>query len=421
MATPNNGLLAPIAGFLGRRWRGARGGDPAALDELRGILEAAPAAIIAQTPDGRVLAWNRAAARMLGWTNAQLGDPPPSFIPAEARVDEAALRQRVLAGNDVFRAPGRFLHADGESLNLLMSAAPRRDAGGKIVGTVTMLEEPVGDRRAAADPAPASEAVREPPPERAPDTAPGKPPAQEYGAPVSKPARDLGLDQPSRFLAKVSHDLRQPLHALSLLAGALERRVKEPEARELVDDASTMIRGLQATFDNLVDLARLEEGSVHGRPAPIMVREILAPLTAEYGREAAKRNVAFRHVESSAMIRADPLLMQRLLGHLLANAVRFAAREDGARGKVLVGARRSGGRLRLVVADDGGGVPPDQHAAIFEPFVQSEAGRAAGGLGLGLAIAARLARLLDTEISLQSRPGKGSRFSIDVPLEAGDR
>jgi signal transduction histidine kinase len=88
---------------------------------------------------------------------------------------------------------------------------------------------------------------------------------------------------------------------------------------------------------------------------------------------------------------------------------------------VLLGAFRRGDRLRLMVADDGIGVPAERQAAIFEPFVQSDDGRAAGGLGLGLAIAARLARLLDAEIRLQSRPGKGSRFWIDVALEPAMR
>jgi signal transduction histidine kinase len=231
--------------------------------------------------------------------------------------------------------------------------------------------------------------------------------------PISEP--------PSRLLAKVSHDLRQPLHALSLLTGALERRVKEPGARDLVTDAGIMIRALQTTFDNLVDLGRLDEGSVQAQPILLTANDLLSPLAAECAHEAGKSNIIFRHVGSSAIIRTDPLLMQRLLRQLLSNALRFAAREDGSRGKVLFGARRCGDRLRLMVADNGIGVPADQRAAIFEPFVQSDEGRAAGGLGLGLAIAERLARLLDVEIRLQSQPGKGSRFWVDVEMEPAAR
>jgi two-component system, sensor histidine kinase len=415
MATPNDGLLGPIAALLQRRRRGARATDPETLDELRGILDAAPAALVAQAPDGQVVAWNRAAARLLGWPKLQADDPLPPFIPPDARSDEAALRARVLAGNEIFRAPGRFLYADGEVLHLLVSAAPRRNAAGKIVGVVNLLEEAPGAGRATFDPPSKSEVM----------------PAQLQGAtPARAPsddARTTGYlsrpmsEPPSRLLAKVSHDLRQPLHALSLLTGALERRVKEPGARDLVNDAAVMVRALQTTFDNLVDLGRLDEGTVQAQPVTLAANDLLSPLAAECAHEAGKSNIIFRHVASSAMVRTDPLLMQRLLRQLLNNALRFAAREDGTRGKVLFGARRRGDRLRLMVADDGIGVPADRQAAIFEPFVQSDEGRAVGGLGLGLAIAARLARLLDAEVRLQSQPGKGSRFWIDVALDPAVR
>src|SRR5688572_6812137 len=172
MAMPNDGLLGPIAALLRRR-RGARATDPETLDELRGILEAAPAAIIAQGPDGQVLTWNRAAARLLGWAKLQADDPVPDFIPPDARADEAALRRRVLAGNEVFRAQGRFMDIDGAALDLLVGAAPRRDAAGKIVGIVIMLEEPVGIGPTALAPSPVAEAV--------PETAP-KPPAADRAA-----------------------------------------------------------------------------------------------------------------------------------------------------------------------------------------------------------------------------------------------
>lgn len=406
MAAPSDGLLAPLTALVKRRRGGARGAAATALEELDGVLDAVPAAIIAQAPDGSVHAWNRAAERLFGWTRAQMAGASPQFVPPEERSSEAAQRRRILAGNEIFRAPGRYRHADGETLNLLVSAAPRRDEAGKIVGIVSILEEAVGATRsdlAVPVPAPQQEEDRRDP--------------LRFEAPSQPRWSTPAQAQPSQFLAKVSHDLRQPLHALSLLTGALERRVKEPAARELVDDAGRMIRALQSTFDNLVDLTRLEEGSVQAQPAAVPANDILAPLAAEFAREAERRNIALRHVGSSAVIRVDPLLTQRLLRQLLANALRFAAREDGSGARVLLGARRAGDRLRLIVADDGIGIPTDQQEAIFAPFVQSDAGRAAGGLGLGLAVAGHLARLNATAIKLRSEPGKGSLFWIDVPLE----
>ena len=419
MTTSNDGLLGPIAALLQRRRRGARATDPETLDELRGILDAAPAALVAQAQDGQVLTWNRAAARLLGWAKLQAGDPQPPFMPADARSDEAALRARVLAGNEIFRAPGRFLHADGEALHLLVSAAPLRNAVGKIVGVVNLLEEAPRAGRATFAAPPKPEAIPATRPEAEPQRIPAaREPSADAGTAGNSP-RPMS-EPPSRLLAKVSHDLRQPLHALSLLTGALERRVKEPSALDLVNDASVMIRALQTTFDNLVDLGRLDEGSVQAQPVALAANDLLSPLAAECAQEAGKSNIIFRYVASSATVRTDPLLMRRLLRQLLINALRFAAREDGTRGKVLLGAHRRGDRLRLMVADDRIGVPADRQATIFEPFVQSDEGRAAGGLGLGLAIAARLARLLGAEIRLQSKPGKGSRFWIDVALDPAE-
>ena len=228
------------------------------------------------------------------------------------------------------------------------------------------------------------------------------------------PRGEVAATEPgSQFLARVSHDLRQPLHALSLLTGALERRVKEPGSRELVADAGAMVRALQDTFDNIVDFARLGEGGVLPRPIIAPAAEMLQPVVTDFARDAQKRGIAFRYVPCSAAIETDPILLQRILRQLLGNALRFGA---GPTGKVLLGARRKENCLRLIVADSGIGVPADHASAIFDPFVQLDAGRASGGLGLGLAIAQKLARLLRTEIGLRSSVGRGSQFWIDVKL-----
>jgi signal transduction histidine kinase len=117
-----------------------------------------------------------------------------------------------------------------------------------------------------------------------------------------------------------------------------------------------------------------------------------------------------RSVSSRAAIACDPVLVRRILRQLLDNALKFTSV-----GKVLIGARQHGTALRLIVADSGVGIPPDQLEFVFEPYNQLDAGREAGGLGLGLAIARRLAALAGLKIGVQSIPGKGSLFWIDVP------
>jgi PAS domain S-box-containing protein len=425
-----------------------RRADAAALAEqaeaLRQLLETAPAALVTLTRDGHVATWNRAAERLFGWRQAEVAGLAPPFVPAESSAAEAALRQRVLAGNELFRRRVRFQGRDGEAIDLLASSAPQRDAGGAVIGVVSVFEElppappprpssarsefarpeftrpefaltePVGAPRMASAPLTIQSGTNHAGAHRSAAQQPA--PLQPVAAPATKlvPHTAAGIERPSQFLARVSHDLRQPLHALSLLTGALERRVKDPAALELVENAGTMVRSLQDSFDNVLDLARLEDGKVLAAPIDAPAADMIAPVIAEVARQAGRLGVTLRYVPTQLSVHADPVLLQRLLRQLLGNALRFAQHPDGTKGKVLVGVRRVDGRLRLIVADDGIGVPTDQTEAIFEPFRQLDAGRAAGGLGLGLAIAQRLAQLLQTRIELRSQPGKGSLFWVDL-------
>ncbi|HNB27976.1 MAG TPA: PAS domain-containing protein [Alphaproteobacteria bacterium] len=416
-------------------------GDSGATATLRNLLDAAPAAIVTSARDGSITTWNRAAERLFGWKQDEVIGRPPPYPAPEAQAAETALRQRVLAGNELFRRRGRFQLRDGTEVEMLVSAVPQRDPDGGIVGIISVFEEtvaatPSAVRAAPTHPAPAAAARAT----ATADTAVAGPADDLPRGPASMPARQspaqvgaarsvvpetagpapadarrdsVTAERPSQFLARVSHDLRQPLHALSLLTGALERRVKDPGSRELVVDAGAMVRALQDSFDNLVDFARLEEGSVTPRPVIAPAAEMLRPVADDFARDAQRRGISFRYVPCRAAIETDPILLQRLLRQLLGNALRHGA---GPAGKIVLGARRKNGCLRLMVADSGTGVPADQATAIFDPFVQLDAGRAAGGLGLGLAIAQKLARLLQTQVGLRSAPGRGSQFWVDVKL-----
>jgi signal transduction histidine kinase len=174
------------------------------------------------------------------------------------------------------------------------------------------------------------------------------------------------------------------------------------------------VRSTQATFENIAEWTRLEGGLIGAAPATVPAGEILASLAQEFEAEAARRNLALRHVGSDAMIVCDPVLVRRVLRQLVDNALKFTPA-----GKVLIGARRMGPMVRLIVADSGIGIPADRQDYIFTEYNQLDPGREAGGLGLGLAIARRLASLANLAIGVRSIPGKGSRFWIDVPLARG--
>lgn len=226
--------------------------------------------------------------------------------------------------------------------------------------------------------------------------------------------QEAGDFDKAKFLSKIAHDLRQPLHALSLMAGALERRVDDPEVRELVDHLTNIVRSTQATFENSIEWARLENGLVGTASSTVAANEILATAARDFAPEAERRGLQFRRVPSRAMLECDPALLLRVLRQLLDNAMKYTAA-----GKILLGARRHGTKLRLIVADTGVGIPPDQQDIVFEPYAQLDPGRDAGGLGLGLAIAARLAALGGLKIDVRSVSGRGSQFWVEVPLVGG--
>jgi signal transduction histidine kinase len=178
-----------------------------------------------------------------------------------------------------------------------------------------------------------------------------------------------------------------------------------------VDHLSQIVRSTQGTFENIVEWTRIEGGLIGTSSAAIPANDILGPLAREFAAEAGRRDLAFRCVSSRAIIACDPALLLRVLRQLLDNAMKFTPA-----GKILLGARRRGTMLRLIVADTGVGIPPDQQDFIFGEYNQLDGGREAGGLGLGLAIAGRLAALAGLTVGVRSISGKGSLFWIDVPL-----
>lgn len=215
----------------------------------------------------------------------------------------------------------------------------------------------------------------------------------------------------SRLLAAASHDLRQPIHAMRLFAEALSAGAELPRNREIAQRIRASAETLTAMFDALLDLSRLEAGAVEARPIEFLLGPLVRQLVAELEPEAAGRGIELRFVWTNAIVRSDPMLLRRILQNLLVNAMRHTER-----GRVLVGCRRRGVALRVEVWDTGPGIPEPLRGEIFREFVQLEHGRSAEGLGLGLSIVERLAKLLGSRVSLDSRVGRGSVFGVEVPL-----
>ncbi|MBL8331092.1 MAG: response regulator [Rubrivivax sp.] len=224
------------------------------------------------------------------------------------------------------------------------------------------------------------------------------------------------------FLAAASHDLRQPVHALALQVAALRGELQTERQHRMADRVERCVAALSGLFDGLLDLSRLDAGVVQPQWETLALPPLLAGLAEEIEPQAAAKGLrlALRLPLSSELPATftDALLLQRLLRNLLVNALRYTER-----GAVLLALRRQDGAWCIQVRDSGIGIAEDLQPRVFDEFVQGHnpARQRDQGLGLGLAIVARLARVLDHTVSLRSAPGRGTTVSVRVPMARAPR
>jgi signal transduction histidine kinase/CheY-like chemotaxis protein len=219
----------------------------------------------------------------------------------------------------------------------------------------------------------------------------------------------------SRFLAAASHDLRQPMHALGLFVAQLRSHIASPDGNRLVDRIDDAVTGMNELFNALLDITKLDAGALTPTIAEFPIAELLGRIGSTFAPVAQEKGLSFHSVPSSAWVRSDPVLLERIVLNLVSNAVRYT----GA-GGVVVGCRFRKDHVRIEVWDSGPGIPPEQQRKIFGEFYRlTDAAKTnQAGLGLGLAIVDRLSALLDHPIELTSTIGKGSRFGVRVPTAA---
>ncbi|RCW75726.1 hybrid sensor histidine kinase/response regulator [Pseudorhodoferax soli] len=215
----------------------------------------------------------------------------------------------------------------------------------------------------------------------------------------------------TRFLATATHDLRQPVHALGLFAGALELRLLGTEQEPLVRNVIRSIEGLERSFNAMLDVSRLDAGAVEPNLQHFPLRDVFRRLHMQYAGQAEARGLGLRFSPGGKSVTSDPQLLERILGNLLQNALRYTER-----GGVVLVARSTRDHIHVEVWDTGIGIAPAELPRVFEEFYQcgrSTRGRTQG-LGMGLAIVRRLARLLDHGLTVASHPGRGTMFRLAI-------
>lgn len=220
----------------------------------------------------------------------------------------------------------------------------------------------------------------------------------------------------SRFIAQSSHDLSQPLNAMSLFLEHLKPHVRGLDGKKIFYRLENTHRQMSESFKSILDLSKLESGGIKPAVKPVSISEIFSRLQHEYWLPAAEKNVRLTFRPSSVKVVSDPVLLERMLRNLVSNAVKYTAE-----GRVLVGCRRQGKNVRIEVWDTGCGVDEEAQKHIFDIYHRSARDpELIEGSGIGLSIVRHLSELLHHPVAIESLPGRGSRFTITLRrLEAG--
>lgn len=224
-------------------------------------------------------------------------------------------------------------------------------------------------------------------------------------------AADEANASKTRFLAAAGHDILQPLNAARLYASTLHERIGESADARLVANIAKSLESVEEILSAVLAISRLDTGRQETKITGFPIARIFEQMEVEFAPFARERGLDLRIVQSSAWVRSDPALLRRLLQNLISNAIKYTPR-----GRVLVGCRRAGTKVRIEIIDTGIGIARSDQRHIFTEFRRLDDGaRQAPGLGLGLSIVERIAKVLSIDVALNSLPGKGTRFAITVP------
>jgi signal transduction histidine kinase/ActR/RegA family two-component response regulator len=218
----------------------------------------------------------------------------------------------------------------------------------------------------------------------------------------------------TKFLAAASHDLRQPMHALGLFVGEMQNLMTSTEQKQVAERIEQSVEAMSGLLDSLLDVSKLDAGVVVPHLQAVDLDSIFRRLAHDYSAIAVEKNIELRVKPTAFVVYSDPQLLERIIGNLLSNAVRYTP----ANGTIFMGCRRRGERVEIEVRDNGIGIDPAQHQAIFGEFVQlANKERDRGkGLGLGLSIVQRLVTLLGHQLELRSQVNLGSTFVLALKL-----
>lgn len=363
--------------------------------------------------DMRLVAWNRRYMEMFGYPdgmvyvgrsiadliryNAERGECGPGRVEDHVRkrlyhmrVGTSHVHQRIRADGSVIEMRGQSLPGGGFVTTFTDVTDYKRAERALIVANET-LEQRVAQRTAQLSAALVAQ-------ERA-----------KFEAEAANQSK-------TRFLAAASHDLLQPLNAARLFTSALSHQPNlDAESTRLAERIDTAFKAAETLLDALLEASRLDAGKYRPDIANVAYADVVEPIKQQFSVVAERRGIKLTVHGCRLVVRSDAHLLQRILQNFVSNALRYTRQ-----GRVVVGVRRRGNDALLEVWDTGPGIPPEQQKRIFDEFQRFDQASPWGeqGLGLGLAICERMARILGHRLSLRSMPGHGSCFAVRVPIFA---
>ena len=355
---------------------------------VRSALQSAPDAIVIVDASGNIVYSNQQVSALFGFSPEHLaGQRIECLMPERFRARHVAHHERFVIDGRI-RPMGVGLELfglrrDGTEFPVEISLSPIRDGDRMLVAAAV---RDVTDRKRI-----------------------------ENELVAAREAADRANQGKSRFLATASHDLRQPLQALTLLNGTLRRTVTDPLPTEALAQQEQAIAGMSRLLNALLDISKLESGAVRPEVTDFTVAALFEELRTEFAALAASKGLQFEVDSCIDCVHSDPSLVEQILRNLVANAIKYT-REGWVRLRCL----HEEPVVRIQVLDTGIGIPPDQLPYIYDEFYQIgvPTNTVREGYGLGLSIVLRLVKLLNLELRVESEVGRGSVFSLEVPAGA---
>lgn len=371
--------------------------------QYRTLVETTPHGIQEIDTCGNILFSNEAFCKMSGYSFEELNkmNVADTVLKEDRKKIMDDIARLVAEKPDPFPYFNKSITKDGRTLELEVNWNYKRNETGDVVGFISIITDITARRRIERALEKSHDELEQQVEQRTTELLRAKDEAVK--ANVAK----------TKFLATASHDLRQPLQAAHLFLEVLASKEHQPESREIISHLGTSMEALNNLLDSLLDISRLEAGLVEPQLQAVPLAELMRRLAEEYAHIAKDAGVEIRSVTTSLIAYSDPVLLETVLRNLLSNAVK-----NTRDGKILLGCRRYGDNISVEVWDNGCGIPEDRMGDIFGEFVQvgNEGRDRSKGLGLGLSIVDRLARLLGHRINARSWEGNGSAFTIELPL-----